>query len=156
MLERPENGGWRRFALPCSILLNLFLVAVIGGHLYSRYADHPRGKTMEARLLARVEATLAPPEAAAFKAVLSRDEPKFKEARKRLAAARTQLLREITADPYSKEGMATALRDWKTAWDGFAGAFAGTLVEALAQVSPEGRAKLVAEHWQRRFGIPAP
>ena len=151
---RPRD--WRRIALPCSIVLNLFLLAVIGGHFYSRYAGPPRDKTMLSRLLARVETALPADEAAAFKAVILRDQDKFFAARKELLAARQELMAQLTADPYSKAGMTQALKDWKAAWDGVSGEFSGTLVDALATLSPQGRRKLVAEHWGRRFGVPGP
>ena len=151
---RPRD--WRRIALPCSIVLNLFLLAVIGGHFYSRYAGPLRDRTMLSRLLARVEATLPADEAAAFKAVILRDQDRFLMARQKLLAARQELMSQITADPYSKAGTTQALKDWKAAWDGVSGEFSGTLVDALATVSPQGRRKLVAEHWGHRFGVPGP
>jgi uncharacterized membrane protein len=151
---RPRD--WRRIALPCSIVLNLFLLAVIGGHFYSRYAGPPRDRTMLSRLLARVEATLPADEAAAFKAVILRDQDRFLAARQKLLAARQELMAQITANPYSKAGTAQALTDWKAAWDGVSGEFSGTLVDALATVSPQGRRKLVAEHWGHRLGVPGP
>ena len=148
--------GWRRIALPCSIVLNLFLLAAIGGHFYSRYAGPSRDRTMLSRLLARVEATLPADEAAAFKAVILRDQDRFLAARQKLLAARQELMAQITADPYSKAGTAQALKDWKAAWDSVSGEFSGTLVDALDTVSPQGRRKLVTEHWGHRLGVPGP
>ena len=149
MPDKTPPKSWRRFILPCSILLNLFFAAIIGGRLYATYARHWRGKTLWERVLTRVDATIPEREATAFKAIILRDEPRYKEGRRQLAAARAELLRQITADPYNREETERAFQAWKTAWNAFAGDFGGTVIEALGAVSPEGRRKLAAGHWPR-------
>ena len=78
---------WRRIALPASILLNLFLVAVIGGHMWRVRAHEAAFVTPMARVLARAEANLPAQDAAAFGAVIRRDAPRYADAQKRLLDA---------------------------------------------------------------------
>ncbi|KHK00899.1 periplasmic heavy metal sensor [Desulfovibrio sp. TomC] len=135
---------WRRIVLPCSLLLNLFLVAVIGGRLLYGRAERLDGTGMLSRLQARAEAVLPSAEAQAFKAVITRDLPRFSPTWQQVGATRAELARQVAADPYDKIATGRALGAWITAWDGFAAEFGNTLVDALAQVSPEGRRKLIA------------
>ena len=142
---------WRRLVLPCSLLLNLFLVAVIGGRLLYGRVERLDGTSLLSRLTTRAEAVLPAGEAKAFKDVIARDAPRFAQTRQQLGAARAELVRQVVADPYDKQATSQALAAWKTAWDSFAADFSDTLVDALGQVSPEGRRKLIAG----RFGKPA-
>jgi uncharacterized membrane protein len=145
----------RRIALPASIILNLFLVAVIGGHLWRHRAELTT-TTPLARGLARAEAVLSPADAAAFRAVIRRNAPVYLEDQRRLTEARRALGRDITADRFDRDETQKALDDWRAAWNQFFDDFSKTLVDALAQVSPEGRRKLVAERQSARGRFLAP
>ncbi|HUH84958.1 MAG TPA: periplasmic heavy metal sensor [Stellaceae bacterium] len=136
---------WRQMALPASIVLNLFLLALIGGHLWHLRRAEVNSGTPLARALARAEARLPPRDAAAFAAVIRRDEPHYRDDQKRLIAARQDLARAIAAEPFSADGVRRALAIWRTAWNGFFDDFSGTLIDALSKVSPEGRRELVPE-----------
>ena len=137
---------WRRIALPASILLNLFLVAVIGGHMWRVRGHEAAFATPMARVLARAEASLPAQDAAKFGAVIRRDAQRYADAQKRLLDARLELRRQITADQFNQEDVRRALATWQAAWNAFFDDFGNTLVEALAQVSPDGRHKLAAAH----------
>lgn len=146
MTEQPsKRPAWRRFALPVSIVLNLFFVALVGGHLLHRHHEDVVYGTVLARALANAEAKLPPQDAAAFGAVMRRDAPHFAEAGQRLAEARQDLARQIGAEQFDQAGVKQALAAWRGAWGHFIEDFGGALIEALAQVSSEGRRKLVAE-----------
>jgi uncharacterized membrane protein len=135
--------GWRRIVLPLSIVLNLFLMAVIGGTLWHNRRPLPPGSPL-ARALANAEAILPPEDAAKFGAVLRRDAPSFMDAAQKLRDARQELNRELGADPFDKDGARLALAAWQVAWDQFLSDFRGPLMDALAQVSADGRRKLIA------------
>jgi uncharacterized membrane protein len=141
----------RRVALPASIILNLFLVAIIGGHvIHVRFHRPATAVAPLARVLARADAILPPKDAAAFGAVILRDAPKYAAAGQRLREAREQLEKQIVAEPFNPTVTRQSLVAAQAAWDEFVGEFGGTLVEGLAQVSPEGRRKLMAEtQWGR-------
>jgi uncharacterized membrane protein len=132
---------WRRMALPASIILNLFLVAIIGGYLLSG-----RGSSgvRFALALAHAEAILPPKDAEAFRTTVHRDEANFADARKQLREAREELARQIGADQFDRTATRQALANLMTSWNRFMDAFSPTLIEALSQVSSEGRRKLLA------------
>ncbi len=143
---------WRRIALPASIVLNLFLVALIGGHLLSvRRAEIVAGGPL-ARAFANAEASLPPEDAAAFSASLRRDAPNYLAAARQLGAAREQLGREITEGQYDPVRVRQALATWQAAWKHFVDDISNPLVDALGHVSAEGRRKLIAERRSARLG----
>jgi uncharacterized membrane protein len=137
---------WPLIALAASIVVNLFLLALIGGHLlHSQQSDASAGGTPLARALARAEASLPPRDAAVFDAVIRRNGPHYSAAVQQLNEARQEFERQMTAEPFNQEGMGEALATWHMAWDRFLDDFRSTLLEALAQISPEGRRKLIAD-----------
>lgn len=138
---------WRRIALPASVILNLFLLAVIGGHVWHARtrAEIPGSGMALARALSRAEAILPPKDGAAFGEVIRRDAPRFTVSVMELRRARQELDRQIVADPFNPEAARQALSATQTAWNQFLGDFSGTLIDALSQVSPEGRRKLISE-----------
>jgi uncharacterized membrane protein len=143
--------AWRRIVLPASVILNLFLLAVIGGYLvHARYHRMAMGPPLT-RVLARAEAILGPKDAAAFGTVMRRDASKFATSSQQLREAREQLEAQISAEPFNPTATRQALSATQGAWDRFIDQFSDTLVEGLAQVSPEGRRKLMAE---TQFGAP--
>lgn len=148
--KRRDAAGWRRIALPASIVLNLFLAAVIGGHLWhNRHAEPAVGGPF-ARALANAAARLPPQDAATFTAVMKRDAPHYAEAAQQLAAARQALVREIIAEPFDPAGLQQALAAWRTAQNRFLDDFSGSFLDAVGQLSPEGRRKLIPERLQQR------
>jgi uncharacterized membrane protein len=151
-----ETRGWRRIALPASIVLNLFLVAVIGGHVLHRRFTEATVQPPLMRALARAEASLPPQDAARFGAVMRRDAPLYAEDRQHVIAARRALIGQITAEHFDQDAVRQAMATWQAAWNRFFADFGNTLVEALAQVSPEGRRKLIAERRSERRQDSAP
>src|ERR1700757_4787182 len=101
MSEIPEQRrSWNRIVLPASILLNLFLLAVIGGdsfHVPNRRGDP--GMPL-ARALLRAESILPKQDADAFSAVIRRDTPRFGRSWEQLRDARQELDRQIGAEPF--------------------------------------------------------
>jgi uncharacterized membrane protein len=141
-----KNHGtptWRRMGMSVSVVLNLFLIALIAGHLWQvRRYEALSGAPLN-RVLAEAEARLPPQDAAAFSAVVKRDTPQFTTAAQELADARLELGRQLTAEKFDQQATRQAFVVWRAAWNRFLGRFESTLVEALAQVSPEGRRELV-------------
>lgn len=143
--ERVDTRDWRWAALIASMILNLFLVALISGYFLRGGNTRAGFGSPLPRVLARVEAILPSKDAAAFAAVIQRDAPRFQNASRQLAEARHDLERQIAAEPFDQEGARRAMIAWRRAWNGFFDEFGNTLVDGLAQVSPEGRRKLIAE-----------
>jgi uncharacterized membrane protein len=137
--------GWRRIALPVSVVLNLFLAAVIGGHMWHVRHGEARAGSPLIGALARAEAVLPPKDAAIFDAAIKRNAPHYADDWQQLRLARRNLRRLVAADDFDQQQVRQAFTTWQQAWNRFFNDFSGTLVEALAQVSPEGRRKLVTE-----------
>jgi uncharacterized membrane protein len=149
MPANTENGRgrsiWRRIALPISLVLNIFLIAVIGGHILHRDAYRFRSGGMLRHTLANAEASLSPSDAEAFGAVMRRDASHYTQSAADLASVREELEKQIATDPYDKDAVKHALVAWRDAWDRFTNDLGDTLAEALSKVSPEGRRKLILE-----------
>lgn len=154
MSEIPEKKrSWSRIALPASILLNLFLLAVIGGHLlHVRNRSENLGMPL-ARALLRAESILPKQDADAFSAVIRRDTPRFGRSWEQLRDARQDLDRQIGAEPFDPAAARQSLRATQAAWDHFLDEFGNTLVDGLARISPQGRRKLLSE---TTLGVPPP
>ena len=146
MSEIPEQRRpWSRIALPVSIILNLFLLAVIGGYLLHVRNRNENPVAPLARALLRAEAVLPKKDAEVFGAAIHRDEPLFKQSWEQLREARQELDRQIAAEPFDPTATRQSLRAAQAAWDRFVDEFSNTLVDSLAHISPEGRRKLVSE-----------
>jgi uncharacterized membrane protein len=144
--DRSAVSGLRRWALPVSLALNLFLVAVIGGHvLRIRQIEASSGASLVAHALANAEASLSKGDAARFEAVMRRDEPRYSQAAEQLAAARAEFERRVTAEPFDKDSIQQGFQQWQESWNTLMNTLRNPLIDALADVSAEGRQKLVKE-----------
>jgi uncharacterized membrane protein len=141
---------WRRFALPASIVLNLFLIAVIGGHMMHSRRLGGGGEMSLARALARAQEILPPDDAAAFTAVMRRNAPKYQDAGRQLKEARTRLDSALTAETFDQAEVRQSMAQAQAAWNTFTDKISGSLIEALAGVSVEGRRKLIAQRQTER------
>jgi hypothetical protein len=152
-----EKHSWQRFALPLSLLLNLFLTAIIGGHLlrHRGYEAGTRSPSLP-RMLTNAQASLSAPDAAAFGEVMRRDAPRYAESARKLGEARTALERQIAADPYDAAATKQAFVAWQASSAHFLSDVSDPLIEALGQVSPEGRQKLVASRHKAQQGLRIP
>jgi uncharacterized membrane protein len=138
--------------LSFSVVLNLFLLGVIAGHLLGhRFGSPPLavGGTLVTRAVARAEAALDPADAAAFRAVLARDRPRFAQSAEQVGVARRALARQIAAEPFDPRAATQALAAWRTSWDRFMDDFSAPLIDALASISPQGRQRLIDMRRQR-------
>ena len=137
--------SWRRVALAASFVLNLFLVALVGGHVMRGIIIAQAGMTPCARALAQAEANLPRRDAAAFGETMRREAPHDADAARQLMNARTDLELQIGADRYNPAAVQQALTAWHLQWDHLLDTAGPVLVDALAHVSPNGRRSLIAE-----------
>jgi uncharacterized membrane protein len=139
------RSDWRWLALALSLVLNLFLLAAIGGHFLSRRVDSPRFAvgTPMAGAIARAEAVLNPTDAAAFRAVLVREQPRYAASAEAVDDARRALARRIAAQPFDPRAVSAALDAWRDSWDRFMADFSSPLTDALSAISPQGRRRLI-------------
>ena len=136
------DAKWR-LALSISVVLNLFLLALVGGH-FLRASRSELPAMPVARALARAQATLSPQDAAAFGAVVRRDAPRYVGAWREIVTARRQLEQVLAADPYDKAKAQQAFATWHEAWNQYVDKLGDTLIDGMSQISPEGRRKLIA------------
>ena len=146
----------RRLALGLwvSLGVNVFLATLIGAHLLHRPA--PR---LEMGLLSeRVIRGLPEQDAGRVTAIMARERPRFRASRERLNAARDSLASAITRLPYDPVLVSQRLEEFRQRWQELSDRFAEVLLPVLADLSPEGRAKLVSAtdrpHGRRRHGPP--
>lgn len=150
--DRRSRRDWRWLALALSLVCNVFLAALIAGHFLGQRVRPARfsiGATPMTRALERAEGILSPQDAAAFRAVLERDRPRYAPAVRQVAEARRELERQIAAQPFDPHAASQALAVWRMSWSGFVDDFSGPLIDALAAISPEGRSRLVASRRAR-------
>ena len=154
MADTPtRTRGWRHRALLISIVLNLFLAALIVGHVLHHRQALSQEESPLAHALANAEASLPARDKPVFRQVVQRDMPDYAEAARRLVAARNDVERQIAAEPFQADAVRQALTRWRAAWNGFFDAFSGTLIDALGRISPEGRRSLIAERERVRAGL---
>jgi uncharacterized membrane protein len=147
---------WWRIALPASILLNLFLVAVVSGYvLHGRAASGPLESPLR-RALLNAQSKLSPADSKVFTAVITRDYPHFEAADKALNEARQEVWRQLGAPVYDPSLAKQALINWRNAVGQFMDDFSDTLVEAAGQISMEGRQKLFTNRRGERGDPPQP
>lgn len=153
---RPR-ADWRWFALSASLVLNLFLAAVIGGNFVRQHVRPDRLAASDAplaRALVRAEANLSPQDATAFRAEIERGHPQYAQAAQQLMAARRALEQQVLAEPFDPQAASQALAVWRASSARFLDDFSSSLINALARISPEGRRRLVAERREVREGGP--
>ncbi|MGY4309303.1 putative membrane protein [Bradyrhizobium sp. USDA 4369] len=136
--------NWRRIALPASIVLNIFLIAILAGHALSGLRGTAVLNDPVARVLANATATLPPQDAAVFRKSVLDAAPSYAEGLKGLAKARQQLVTRIAAEPFDPAAVQQEFKNWRAATDAFYEAFDGPLTDALARLSPESRRRGLA------------
>jgi|HubBroStandDraft_1064217.scaffolds.fasta_scaffold02082_2 uncharacterized membrane protein len=134
--QNPVSWIWR-FAFPASLILNCFLIAWVASHGW-HVDERP------ARILANIERNLDPQDAAAFRGVMQRAEPRLAVAAQQVTDARRGLREQLLANPYDPAAAKRALATWRAAGNQFLNEFGDTVIDALGQVSPEGRRKVVS------------
>jgi hypothetical protein len=142
--------SWRRAALPVSLILNLFLIAVIGGHVLRTGSNERAGDATLAKALANAASKLSGPDAEAFGAVMRREAPHYEEAIRRLLADRDALERQINSEPFNPEAARAAYAAWQQSLTGFTHDFGDALIAALGEISPAGRHRIIAARQKAR------
>lgn len=156
MTERyPSRGIGRKLALPASVLLNLFLIALIGGHFLreSRLIAHINPAVPYlSRALATAEGSMSSEDAKIFRETLKQDEARYHDSARQLEHSRADLDKAILADPFDKDAAKRALDAWQLNGDLFLNDVKDSLIDALAGISPDGRKRLIAQRHQSQGG----
>ena len=140
MIRRPSSRSLIAALCGASLVLN----AVFAGLLWWRPTPPPRGGRGFDRMVGRIESALPEPDRPRFKAVLAAERGRYAGSLAAMRAASAEVDAVMRRDPYDPEALRDALALWAERMVDFNRAFGETLAEALAVVSPEGRAQIAA------------
>jgi uncharacterized membrane protein len=140
-----KRSNWQRVALPLSLILNFFLIAVIGGHVLHNRVNAQGAEGSLAKALATAASKLSGPDAKAFGDVMRREAPHYQDAIRNLGLARETLKDTIAAEPFDAAAARTAYGAWQQNLTTFTHDFGDTLMDGLASISPAGRHTLIEE-----------
>ena len=137
------SAAVRRWALWVSLAANVFLLALVAAPLLRPH--HPPGF---AGLVEHLSRSLPPGDAERFRGVLVQERPWYDMARRRMDGSRAELSRAIAASPYDEARVRAAMKDWQASWQEMTDRFGDSLLLAISNLSPDGRARLAdaAEH----------
>jgi uncharacterized membrane protein len=135
-----RRSRWLAGLLGASVVLNLVLGWLV---LATPTPREHRGRGFD-RMVARIEASLPEADRPVFRGVLEREREAYAGALAALRAARAEVDAAMTRDPFDPEVLRLAMTRWSERWTSFNAAFTETLVHAMAEVSPEGRARVAA------------
>lgn len=150
MLREP----WRTRLLFLSFAVNLITIPIAAApyvisHPLPPMPAVPGGPGRPVVMFDRIAKSLSDEDHEKFIGVV---EPHYEEidvARARMEAARAAMLRAIGRTPYDPETLRTAMRAWQVAWKAWSDDFGGAFLEAVGEISPDGRQRL-AEFGRRR------
>lgn len=142
----PSMWTERRWLLPLltvSLLANLFLVGLVGGHMYARHKIPPRreGPVVTAAHLRALPAD----ERKMFTAVMAAQRPAIAEARRLHLEARRVLEADIAAAAFDKDKVTADFAAFRRAGQALQEKSNAALVDALATLSPASRASLMSK-----------
>lgn len=141
----------RRWLLPVSLLANVFLLAHAAGPWLRPQRQHGFGGMVE-----HFAHSLPPGDAERFRAAMERQRPFFDDERRGMDRSRLALSRAIAANPYDPALTRQRMDDWQAHLQAMSGRFGATLLAAIPDLSPEGRARLADAADQPPPGPPAP
>ena len=147
---RSKRSNWQRAALPLSLVLNVFLIAVIGGHVLHNRVNARGAEGSLAKALATVASKLSGPDAKAFGDVMRREAPHYQDAIRNLGLARETLEDRIAAEPFDSAAARAAYGAWQQNLTTLTHDFGDALMDGLAAISPAGRHTLIDERRRAR------
>jgi len=87
---------------------------------------------------------------------MRREAPRYVDSALNLARARSELERQLAADPYDAAAVKQAFAEWQAQGTQFLSDIRDPLIDAFGQVSPEGRQKLIASRRKSQQGLRIP
>ncbi len=150
MQPLPRGGVVLGAALGASLTLNVALGGLLlAGPGRAQHGGGSGGRGFD-RMVARIEHALPEADRPAFRAVLDAERGRYEGALADLRAARREVDAAMAREPFDPASLRAAMAAWSGRWTAFNAAFADTMVQAMAAVSPQGRAQVAAA--RRRDG----
>jgi uncharacterized membrane protein len=131
-----------RKGLTLSVALNVFLVFLIGSHVW-RHRQYERQDKLE-RFFARVSSELSNEDARKFEAAIDPQRPNLTGEELELKRARQRVVDALKADPFDPEAFRGAVEEARGRRAAFENDFLKSFIEAAQRISPEGRRRLSA------------
>jgi len=129
---------WRTRVLWASVATNLFLGALIGGHLLT---ERPNRHGLDSAV-ERLAHDLAPDDAARFRRTLAAERPWYDQSRRMLSAARADLARSIAREPWDEAEVRLHMIAFQARWLESSSRFGDGMLVALGTLSPDGRSRI--------------
>ena len=148
-LHRPVRllEPWRTRVLWVSLGLNLFAASMLAvPHLWR---GRPGSLASFDALVERMSGRLPAADGVRFRDTMARERPWFDASRQALATKREAVAHQVAQEPFDPAAVRAALVEMQTGLRESMGRFDDSLVMAMGQMSPEGRAGL-AEALRRR------
>lgn len=135
MLREP----WRTRVLWLSLAGNLFAATLIVTHLATQRTPGPPGLDGVVERMAR---DLPSADATTFRATLAHERPWYDLARRRMNESREALSQAIAQQPYDEAAVRARMQEWQARWIETSSRFGDSLLSAIGNLSPDGRARL--------------
>ncbi len=136
---RGRAATWLGAAFGASVVLNL----VLGGTLAWQAWRGPPPRGFDG-MMARLEHRLPEADRPAFQAAIARQRATLAPKLEALREARPKVDAAVAREPFDPAALRGAAEDWARLWHDFTVSFGEATAEALAGVSPEGRARFAA------------
>ncbi|WP_149535514.1 periplasmic heavy metal sensor [Siccirubricoccus phaeus] len=127
--------------LGASVVVNLVLGGVLLAQPGRGHGGPSRGFE---RMIGRLEATLPETDRPRFREVLQAERPRYAEALQALRASRAEVDAAMLRQPFDPAALQQAMARSSERWVAFSMQFGEALSQALAAISPEGRARVAA------------
>ena len=138
---------WRTRVLWASVALNLFALPMLAApRLWNPHASGPPSFDS---LVERMARSLPAGDAATFRTAMAREHPWYDISRRDMEEKRDAMAQVVAREPYDAAAVRAALVAMQAGLREAAGRFDDSLVLALGELSPAGRAEL-AETLRRR------
>ncbi|MBO1325747.1 periplasmic heavy metal sensor [Acetobacter sp. TBRC 12305] len=122
-----------------SVLLNLFFVALNIGHHFEHHPDGPPPFGVMTHMFQHVGSRLSPADAQIFQTMMQQEGSRYTQAREELMSAQDDLNRLLLDPNFDAGAVHAAMLRRQAAWDSFVGGFNNALVDAMNQMTPQGR-----------------
>lgn len=139
---------WRTRVLWASLGLNLFALPMLAGpHLWHGRASGPPSFDM---LVARLARGLPAADAELFRAAMARERPWYDIGRRDMEERRAAVAQAVEREPYDPAAVHAALGAMQGGFRDASARFDDSLVMAVGELSPAGRAALAQSLRRRR------
>jgi len=144
----------RRWLLPASFALNIFLAVALAAHALRPGFGPPPPPPKPDKLMERIAETLPPADAAILRRAFAEQKPGLDRFRDHRDDFPERVRRTLQADNFDADQLSRVLAEGRKRRDEFETALETLLVTAAAAMSPEGRRKLA--DWRPLGGPPGP